>query len=183
MREQLRVLLVEDSPTQANVISKMIERQGGKPTLAKTGDQALKFVQSEYFDLMLVDLTLGKENSVQYISYFREARPEAVVAAMTAGDWDPTEELHYARTAGAQFALKKPFSEQEVADLLTDTRMMLETQTRRMHVLVVDDSRTQRKMVARDLRDAECRVSTAESVSEAVERLGYSDVDTVVMDI
>lgn len=77
----MRILLVEDHQPSALGLKKYLEKQGHRVEIAYNGSQALKALQSENFDLMLLDLNLPDMSGIQVMS----ERPYPVpVVVMTA---------------------------------------------------------------------------------------------------
>lgn len=58
---QSKVLIIEDDAINAFVLQKFIEKKY-TAVLAKNGQEALRLVQKEAFDVILMDINLGDEN-------------------------------------------------------------------------------------------------------------------------
>ena len=53
-----RVLLVDDSPSMQQLTGGLLDRAGHEVTIAKTGKEAVAAVQSEPFDIVLMDVEM-----------------------------------------------------------------------------------------------------------------------------
>ena len=58
MVESPRVLIVDDEPAVLNVVAKMVERLGYTPVTALSGKAALKILETEDIELLLLDVVL-----------------------------------------------------------------------------------------------------------------------------
>jgi CheY-like chemotaxis protein len=104
---------------------------------------------------------------------------------MTAGSRHEAieETLRAARKTGAEYVLRKPFSEAMLADILKGLSQDAAAGSVRKHVLVIDDSRTVRMIAARALESGGYRVSQAGSMEEAFSDVDIAHVDLVLCDI
>ncbi|MEP6990518.1 MAG: response regulator [bacterium] len=56
--EQVRVLIVDDEPAICRALSIALERAGYDVRTALSGDAALAMLESEYFDVLVIDLRI-----------------------------------------------------------------------------------------------------------------------------
>lgn len=119
-----RVLILEDSPTQAKIISKMFERAGFEPV--SVGDQAsaLSALQTQRFDLLILDVFIENGNTLDDLPIYRQHAHDVPVAVMTAGRIDNPEAgadaLNMARRSRVNFLLPKPFFFVDVKQVCED---------------------------------------------------------------
>ena len=117
VRPGLTVLLVEDHPVNRLVARGFLERLSARvheATCAAEADAAL--VSGSRFDVALVDLDLPDQPGEAVIAALRAARPDVVVAALTAhrlADDPPTR-----ARLGVAAVLEKPISPRALAALL-----------------------------------------------------------------
>src|SRR5262249_38262795 len=79
-----RVLIVEDSPTQAKQIQLMLEDGGFQVEHAGDGEAALAAIQRRLPDIVATDLEMPKMNGLQLVEAIRHDFPSLPVALMTA---------------------------------------------------------------------------------------------------
>jgi CheY-like chemotaxis protein len=79
-----RVLIVEDSPTQAEVIRMMLEDEGHTVDVAGDGIAALERVRRAPPDIVATDLEMPRMNGLQLVEAVRRDHPSLPVILMTA---------------------------------------------------------------------------------------------------
>jgi CheY-like chemotaxis protein len=120
----LSVLILEDSKTQATVISKMFERAGFVVTCVPTEDEALSLLKSQSFQLLVLDVFVDGRNTLDDLGLFRELAQGVPIAIMTAGQMANPESgadaLNKARRQRVMFLLPKPFYYDDVKQICED---------------------------------------------------------------
>jgi len=108
-----QILLVEDEPTLASLLSERLEKEGYSVSVAHDGEQGLALALPGHFDLILVDVKLPKRNGVDVCRILRRHGLNVPVVMLTArGD---VKDRVKGLKAGADDYLVKPF---DVAELL-----------------------------------------------------------------
>lgn len=79
-----RVLIVEDSPTQAAQIQFMVEDAGHAVQLASQGLEALESIRRAPPDMVVTDLEMPEMNGLQLVEAIRQDHPAIPVILMTA---------------------------------------------------------------------------------------------------
>ncbi len=64
-KQQLRILLAEDEPSNALATSRLLKKNGHVVTLAENGQQALDLFQRQDFDVILMDVQMPVMNGVE----------------------------------------------------------------------------------------------------------------------
>ena len=106
---RLRILVADDNPTNREVIGKILERGGHSVTLVEDGEQALDAIETDAFDLVLLDRNmprLGGMEALQALRVMTRAR-ERLPVAMLSADVTP-EAKREALEAGFDAFLPKP---------------------------------------------------------------------------
>lgn len=116
----MRVLLVDDSPTNLRITGAMLTRLGAEVVSAESGRAALAVVETDpAFELVLLDYQMpgldGAETARALHERLGEAAPPMV--ALT-GDVD-LDVFRACRAAGMRLVLKKPIPREHLASILT----------------------------------------------------------------
>ena len=118
------VLILEDSKTQAIIISKMFQRAGYTTVCVTTSQDALDQLRTESFSLLILDVFIEKHNTLDDLGMYRELAPIVPIAIMTAGQINNpdagAEALNKARRARVNFLLPKPFYFDDVKQICED---------------------------------------------------------------
>ena len=113
-----RILLVEDNPVNQLVAKGMLSKLGCDVVVAGHGGEALKCLEEQHFDMVLMDCNMpvmdGYEASRQIRSSGRW--PDLPIVALTANAM--SEERERCRAAGMNDYLAKPFRREELNALL-----------------------------------------------------------------
>ncbi|MBK1663435.1 DNA-binding response regulator [Rhodospirillum rubrum] len=108
----MRVLLVEDEPTLALTLRRVLERAGFAVDLADDGEEALFLGETEPFDAVVLDLGLPRLDGIGVLRRWRAAGIGVPVLILTArGGW-PEKVAGF--EAGADDYVTKPFEMEEV---------------------------------------------------------------------
>lgn len=70
--ESLRILLVEDNPVNQKVAGRLLERRGWRVELASSGPEALGRLESQTFDLVLLDVEMPGMSGFDVVRMLRE---------------------------------------------------------------------------------------------------------------
>lgn len=118
------VLILEDSRTQAIIISKMFQRAGYQTTLVADPRDAIAQLQAQSFDLLVLDVFVESSNTLDDLESYRALAEDVPVAIMTAGQQSNPDAgaaaLNKARRARVNFLLPKPFFFDDVRQICED---------------------------------------------------------------
>jgi len=125
---QPRILLIEDDPSTASALEKVLQAEGYGVAICDRGDQGLAQAQQSGFDLVITDLKLPGFSGLELVRRLHTLRPRLPVILMTAHG--TTETAIEAMKLGAFEYLVKPFEADELLDLVAKavagSRMMSE---------------------------------------------------------
>lgn len=116
-----RVLVVEDDPVQALLITLMLDHLGADSALVTDGAQALDAVRTGGFALVLMDYLMPVLNGIEATCRIRcweqvaSCAPTPIVAVTASA---MASECDAYRAAGMNDVLLKPFSAQALANVL-----------------------------------------------------------------
>jgi CheY-like chemotaxis protein len=119
---ELRVLVAEDNPVNQRVVLLFLERLGHRADVVADGNEVLRALESEAYDVVLMDMRMpdmdGLEASRAIHRLWPERRPRIVGLTANAVAGDREQCL----ASGMDGYLSKPFSLDELADVLADLR-------------------------------------------------------------
>ncbi len=156
MNEQMRVLLVEDNPGDADLIVELLSGDTSPGFVIRTSARlvvALEYLETERFDIILLDLGLPDSNGLETLRAIHQHSAETPIVVMT-GNRDEQIGLAVIQAGAQDFIVKG-----EVTGALLS------------RILVYSVERHQN---ASKLRESERKLKDAERNAH----LGYYDVDT-----
>jgi DNA-binding NtrC family response regulator len=122
-----KVLIVEDDEILRQLLIDVLSDQGYQIEAAETGEDGLRVMEQDVFDIILLDINLPGMNGMDVLRLAPARQPDAQVVMMTAfGTVDTAVE---AMKQGAFDYINKPFSTDEL--VLTITRALEEQDLRR----------------------------------------------------
>jgi DNA-binding response OmpR family regulator len=131
----MHVLIVEDEPEMARLLSRGLEEEEFQVSLARDGRAALEMSSSGLYDLILLDVMLPKMGGLEVARQLRRHEQETTVLMLTARD--SLQDIVNGLDAGADDYLTKPFS---FLELLARIRALARRNDfRRKNVLEVQD--------------------------------------------
>ncbi|HET9943794.1 MAG TPA: response regulator transcription factor [Terriglobia bacterium] len=108
----MRILVVEDEQKVANALREGLEGEHFEVIVAPTGEDAFFRVNTEKFDLILLDLMLPGRDGLQILTTIRKRGLETPVLLLTARD--TLEDRVTGLNSGADDYLVKPFAFEEL---------------------------------------------------------------------
>src|SRR6202022_4721420 len=104
----MHVLIVEDEPEMAGLLSRGLQEEQYEVSVARDGQAALELSAAEKFDVILLDLMLPRINGLEVARQLRHREKETPVLMLTARD--SLSDVGNGLAAGADDYLTKPFS-------------------------------------------------------------------------
>lgn len=114
--DRLRVLVIDDDASHAEVVAEGLERVGYACTVATSGTQGARKIDTEEFDVILTDLRMAGVDGLAIVRKAKERQPEAQVVVITG-----FAEVHSAVEAikrGASHFLLKPVNLAELRTIV-----------------------------------------------------------------
>ena len=105
-RTSLRVLLVDDSDVNLEVVSEMLRRLGHEVSIAADGEVALATMTAQRFDVVFLDVQLPGMDGLETTRRFRDGGGKTPIVAVTANTSPRDRDRCIA--AGMQLVLTKP---------------------------------------------------------------------------
>lgn len=128
---RMRILLVEDSETLSDALTRSLKQHGYACDVAHDGMQALQFVRTYHYDAMILDLMLPKLDGLGVLKALDMAAKVPPVLMLSARD--QVEDKVKALDAGADDYLGKPF---EMSELLARLRALVRRPVKRDAVVL-----------------------------------------------
>ncbi|MDQ6756390.1 MAG: response regulator transcription factor [Bacteroidota bacterium] len=110
--KKLSILLTEDEENLHDTLKLNLELEGYEVTSAYDGAQALKAVQNEYFDLMILDVMLPELDGISVAETIRLQRNDVPILILSAKNSSADRVLGLKK--GADDYLTKPFNLEEL---------------------------------------------------------------------
>ena len=110
--------MVEDNPVNQLVAKGMLSKLGCEVVVAAHGGEALKFLEEQPFDMVLMDCNMPVMDGYEASRQIRRSGrwPDLPIVALTANAL--SEERERCRAAGMNDYLAKPFRREELSGLL-----------------------------------------------------------------
>ncbi len=114
---RLKILLFEDNRLNQKLAQNVIEGFGFEIDIAENGDQGIKLLSENQYDLVLMDLQMPVRDGYQTTHYIRsELKNEIPIIAMTAHSL--AGEHHRCLNAGMDGYVPKPFKQHELLEAI-----------------------------------------------------------------
>ncbi len=121
MNQPAKFLIVDDTPSSRILLGDLLELKGHIVLTAASGPEALKILETEEPDLILLDVLMPDMNGYQVCRKIRENPAMQTVPVIMMTGLDPSEEEAKGREAGATEIIVKPI---HLTDLLERLRML-----------------------------------------------------------
>jgi|SRR5688572_20578348 DNA-binding NtrC family response regulator len=113
MAKKIKVLVVDDEPALLNVVGRMVERLGYTAITTLDGRTAIRIVEEDDIDILLLDVVLRDITIVELVNRLNAVRPNRRIILMS-GHFQHLE----INISGRMPFLQKPFTIQELRDAL-----------------------------------------------------------------
>ena len=81
-KRKARVLLLDDDPAMQRLVSSLLKREGYKVDVFLTGRDALRSIEVNDYDVLLLDLMMPHEGGMTVIRELRDKKPEMLERAL-----------------------------------------------------------------------------------------------------
>ncbi|HEX5057147.1 MAG TPA: response regulator [Gammaproteobacteria bacterium] len=109
-----RILLVEDSTTQAFFTSRILEKNGYEVIVAASGDEGIEYARQMSPDLVIMDVVLPGANGFQATRAITKGVTTRHIPVVMLSSKDQTADKVWALRQGAMNYLVKPVREEEL---------------------------------------------------------------------
>lgn len=113
------ILVVDDSPTQLNLITTALRANGYRISTATDGEEALVKAQAERPDLIVLDIIMPKPNGFQVCRKLRRIDSTKNIKVLFLSSKDQESDKVWGMRQGADAYLTKPFVDTELIDVVS----------------------------------------------------------------
>lgn len=115
-----KILVVDDEELVRLTLRQMLEAEGHEIMEARNGREALSIHTSTPADLVLTDIIMPEQEGIEMIIQLRRKDPQVKIVAISGGGrMKNLDFLKIAANVGADATLTKPFSTQELSEVVT----------------------------------------------------------------
>lgn len=116
------ILIVDDEDDIREAFSSFLTKHGYTVKDASDGNQALKILADERFDLMVTDIIMPNKEGVETILSVREQFPDMKIIAMSGGGRNIAAEdaLSFVENLGVSYTFQKPFNRNDMLNAIND---------------------------------------------------------------
>lgn len=106
-----RILVIDDDHAIRSVVTLLLERNGHQIVVAENGRRGLKILETDEFDLLILDIFMPEMDGLEAIRLVRQIRPVMPILVMSGGAQIGAmpDYLSMATKLGAIESLRKPF--------------------------------------------------------------------------
>jgi two-component system response regulator PilR (NtrC family) len=107
-----KILVADDEKSMREFLDIMLKKEGYKVTLASNGEEVMKLIEKDIFDLALVDIRMPRQDGISALKRIKTVSPETIVIMMTA--YASADTAIKAMKEGAYDYITKPFKIDEI---------------------------------------------------------------------
>ncbi|MBA0882380.1 response regulator [Flavobacterium undicola] len=120
-----KILVVDDNTINLLITRKTIEKFNYKCSTATSGKEALEMLDSETFDVVLMDINMPGMNGFETTRLIREREIKTAIIALTA--FDKEEVTEEAISAGFDDIISKPFDSKQLFKTINEVVLLKES--------------------------------------------------------
>ena len=113
-----RILIVDDSPSQLMGIRRIVEKLGHEALTAEDGAAGVEIAKKELPDLILMDVVMPNLNGFQATRSISREPTTSHIPVILVTTKDQETDRMWGMRQGARAYLTKPFSEEELAEVI-----------------------------------------------------------------
>ena len=107
-----KILVADDEQSMREFLDIMLKKEGYKVSLASNGEEVVKLIDNDLFDLVLMDIRMPKLDGISALKKIKSTSPETVVIMITA--YASADTAIKAMKEGAYDYITKPFKVEEI---------------------------------------------------------------------
>lgn len=107
-----KILVADDEQSMREFLDIMLRKEGYKVTLASNGEEVLKLIEKDIFDLVLLDIRMPRIDGLSALKRIKSVSPDTIVIMITA--YASADTAIRAMKEGAYDYIIKPFKIEEI---------------------------------------------------------------------
>lgn len=107
-----KIIVADDEQSMRELLDIMLKKEGYQVSLASNGEEVLKLIEKDIFDLVLMDIRMPKLDGISALKLIKSLSPEIIVIMITA--YASTDTAIQAMKEGAYDYITKPFKVEEI---------------------------------------------------------------------
>lgn len=149
LQNQYTILIIDDSPDNLNLLSRILSKEQYKVYLAPSGQLALKFIEANLPDLILLDIMMPQMDGYAVCQHLKSSpNTQDIPVIFISALQDVFDKVKAFSLGGADY-ITKPFQEQEVL-VRVENQLRLK---RLSQQLIVQNILEERNRMAREIHD------------------------------
>ncbi len=177
-----RILVVDDSSMMRKALKTILAPLKVNVTEANDGQVGLDLVSDNRFDLIVTDVNMPNMNGVDFCRRLKSDPSTRGIPVVMVSSFDSDADIDKGFQVGAAAYISKKEAQPYLLDIIGNI-LSKSALHRGQTIMVVDDSRTIRKIVEEGLAQTGFQVITAENGREALELLKNRRPDLILSDI
>lgn len=182
-----KVLVVDDELSQRELVRSGLSMKGYDVATVPSVDQALAIIFQEAFDLVLLDINLGKESGISVLKKIREIKkdlPIVIYSALLTAELEKE-----AMAAGANEVLRKDIGivqiVEQIGKIIKAKSYIFQDPSERKEksILLVDDEESIRRLLKEFFKTKDYKILEAENGEKALEVAKSGTPSVVLLDI
>jgi DNA-binding response OmpR family regulator len=113
-----RVLIVDDNPTSAELVERLVRGEGMDPVKCLGGREALALLDAEHFDAVILDLMMPEVDGYEVLRKLQAKSRTAQLPVIVLSAKSTRLDVDKALEMGARHYLTKPFNRLELVQKL-----------------------------------------------------------------
>ena len=114
----MRVLIVDDSPTEMHILSNMMEKLGHAVITAENGEQGVSTAKETKPDLILMDVVMPGINGFQATRQLHKSEETKDIPVIIVSTKDQATDKMWGQRQGARGYVTKPVEEAELLEAI-----------------------------------------------------------------
>jgi len=132
MQNNAKLLIVDDERVALKNLEHIMKKEGYGVTATQSGQNALKLLEEQQFDVVLTDLRMEKVDGLQVLKKCRELHPDSEVIMITG--FATLDSAVEAMKQGAFYYIAKPFKLDEVRKVVKEAVHKVELKKENRHL-------------------------------------------------
>ena len=116
-KKDLHILIVDDNKTNLLVAKKMLKKLGAKVTTAETGREAIGIVQTNDYDMVLMDIQMPEMDGYETTVEIRKLNYKKPIVALSANAY--SDHVQNSLNSGMNGHLHKPYNENQLYQIVS----------------------------------------------------------------